>query len=74
MVPPEKLLRFDPDEWPAAEWWQSAEMWGDACMAWVKAYPNGPLGTALDVMRERHLLYQAHRRAEWEASQGGHAS
>ena len=74
MVPPEKLLRFDPDEWPADQWWQSAELSGDACMAWVKAYPGSELGTALDVMRAKHLLYQAHRRSEWEAGLNGQAS
>lgn len=74
MAPPPQLLRFDPDEWPAAEWWQSAELWGDACTAWVKGYPGGPLGTALDVFRAKHLLYEAHRRSKWEAGLNGHAS
>jgi hypothetical protein len=69
-APPEKLLRFDPNEWPAEQWWQSAEEWGAACMAWVKAHPGSPLGSALDVLREKHRLYEEHRRAEWEASLG----
>ena len=43
-VPPEKLLRFDPDEWPAGEWWQSLELWGQARMEWVKAHPGSPVG------------------------------
>ena len=63
-VPPERLLRFDPDEWPAGEWWQSCELWGQACMEWVKAYPGSPLGTALDVLREKHRLYEEHRRSQ----------
>jgi hypothetical protein len=67
------LLRFDPDEWPAAEWWQSLESWGDACMIWIKAHP-GSLGTALDVLRAKHRLHEAHRRSEWEASLNGRAS
>jgi hypothetical protein len=73
-VPPEKLLRFDPDEWPAGEWWQSCELWGQACMAWAKANPGSPLGSALDVLREKHRLYEAHRRSEWEAGLNGRAS
>jgi hypothetical protein len=74
VVPPPKLLTFDPDEWPADQWWQSAESWGDACMAFVKKHPNTPLGTALDVLRAKHLLYEAHRRSEWEAGLNGRAS
>jgi hypothetical protein len=73
-APPEKLLRFDPNEWPAEQWWQSAEEWGAACMAWVKAHPGSPLGSALDVLREKHRLYEERRRSEWEAGLGGYAS
>ena len=73
-APPEKLLRFDPDEWPAGEWWQSCELWGAACMAWVKAHPGSELGSALNVLREKHRLYEARRRAEWEAGLNGAAS
>jgi hypothetical protein len=74
LAPPPQLLEFDPDEWPADQWWKSCESWGDACMAFVKQHPNSPLGTALDVMRKKHHLYQVHRRSEWEASLGGRAS
>jgi len=28
VVPPPELLSFDPDEWPAEQWWQSCELWG----------------------------------------------
>ena len=69
-APPEKLLRFDPDEWPAEQWWQSCELYGRACMKWVKTHPGSPLGTALDVLQEQHRLFEAHRRLEWEASLG----
>jgi hypothetical protein len=51
-VPPEKLMRFDPEEWPAGEWWQSCELWGQACMAFVKRHPGTELGSALDVLQE----------------------
>jgi hypothetical protein len=67
VAPPPELLIFDPDEWPAAEWWQSLELWGDARMVWVKAHP-GSLGTALDVLREKRRLREAHRRSEWETA------
>jgi hypothetical protein len=66
-VPPERLLRFDPDEWPAGEWWQSCELWYRACMAWVKAHPGSSLGSALAVLRERRRLYEAHWREQREA-------
>ena len=72
-TPPE-LLSFDPDEWPAGEWWQSLQLWGDARMAFVKAHPGSELGSALDVLREKHRLYEAHRRSEWEAGLNGAAS
>ena len=73
-VPPPELLCFDPDEWPAGEWWQSCGLWGRARMAWVKAHPGSPLGTALDVLREKRRLNEAHRRSEWEAGLNGRAS
>jgi hypothetical protein len=73
-VPPEKLLRFDPDEWPAAEWWQSLELWGQARMAFVKAHPGSALGSALDVLREQRRLHEARRRSVWEAGLNGRAS
>jgi hypothetical protein len=66
-VPPEKLLRFDPDEWPAGEWRQSCELWSRACMAWVKAHPGAPLGSALDVLREKRRLSDARRHSQHEA-------
>jgi hypothetical protein len=73
-VPPEKLLCFDPDEWPSAEWWQSLEWWSAVRMAFVKANPGTALGTALDVLREQHRMHEAHRRSEWEAGLNGEAS
>jgi hypothetical protein len=73
-VPPEKLLRFDPDDWPAVGWWQSCELWSRACMAWVKAHPGSSLGSSLDVLREQQRLSDARRRSQWEASLNGSAS
>ncbi len=73
-APPPELVSFDPDEWPAGEWCQSLELWGHARMGWVKAHPGSPLGTALDVLREKRCLSEAHRRSEWEAGLGGRAS
>ena len=67
-VPPNKLLRFDPDEWPAGEWWQSCELWGQACMKFVKQHPGSEIGTAVDVLRVQHRLFEARRRSEWEAA------
>jgi hypothetical protein len=69
VAPPPELLSFDPGEWTADQWWQSVELWGRARMAWVKKHPNTrtEIGTALDVLQEQHRLYEAHRRAEWEA-------
>jgi hypothetical protein len=66
-VPPPELLVFDPDEWPAEEWWQALELWGDARMKWVKTHPSSPLGTALDVLREKRRLHEARRRSEFVA-------
>jgi hypothetical protein len=74
VAPPPELLSFDPDEWPAGEWWQSCELWGAARMAFVKAHPDSALGSALDVLREQHRLFEAHRRSEWEAGLNGRAS
>jgi hypothetical protein len=74
VAPPPELLQFDPDEWPAGEWWQSCELWGRACMAFVKAHPGSELGSALDVLREQRRLYEARRRSEWEAGLNGCAS
>ena len=73
-APPPELLRFDPDEWPAGEWWQSCELWGRGCMEFVKQHPGSELGSALDVLREKHRLYGAHRRLVWEAGLNGGAS
>jgi len=73
-VPPENLLRFDPVEWPAGDWWQSCELWYRACMAWVKAHPGSSLGSALDVLREQHRLHEARRREQWKAGPNGRAS
>jgi hypothetical protein len=74
VAPPPELMIFNPDEWPAEEWWQSCELWGRARMAFVKAHPGSELGSALDVLREQHRLYEAHRRSEWEATLNGRAS
>jgi hypothetical protein len=65
-VPPPELLQFDPDEWPAEQWWQSADAWGHARMQWVKTHPNTAVGTKLDVLREQRRLFDEHRQAKWE--------
>ena len=64
VAPPPELVSFDPDEWPAGEWWQSLELWGQARMEWVKAHPGSPVGTALDVLREKRRLSEARRRSQ----------
>jgi hypothetical protein len=71
VAPPPELLVFDPDEWPAEQWWQSCELWGEACMKWVKAHPGTEVGSPLTVLRAKHRLYETHRRMEWEAGLGG---
>jgi hypothetical protein len=71
VAPPPELVIFNPDEWPAEEWWQSCELWGRACMEFVKAHPGTELGSALDVLREQRRLYEARRRSEWEAVLNG---
>jgi hypothetical protein len=43
-------------------------------MAFVKAHPGSELGSALDVLREQHRLYEARRRSEWVAGLNGYAS
>jgi hypothetical protein len=70
-APPPELMFFTPDEWPADEWWQSLQLWGDARMEFVKAHPGSMLGTALDVLREKRRIREEHQRAKWEASLGG---
>ena len=74
VAPPPELVIFNPDEWPAGEWWQSCELWGRARMEFVKAHPGSELGSALDVLREQRRLYEARRRSEWEAGLNGCAS
>jgi hypothetical protein len=74
VVPPPELLSFDPDEWPAEQWWQSCELWGAARMAFVKQHPGSELGSPLTVLREKHRLYEERRRSLWEAGLGGAAS
>ena len=69
-APPPELLQFNPDEWPAEQWWQSADAWGQARMQWVKQHPNTAVGTRLDVLREQHRLFDEHRQAKWAASLG----
>jgi hypothetical protein len=64
VAPPPELLSFDPDEWPAEQWWQSCELWGRACMAFVKQHPGTELGSALDVLREKRRLSEARRRSQ----------
>ena len=61
VAPPPELVSFDPSEWPAEEWWQSLALWGHARVEWVKAHRDSPLGTALDVLREKRCLSDAHR-------------
>ena len=68
VAPPPELVIFNPGDWPAGEWWQSCELWGRACMEWVKVHPGSLLGTALDVLRAKRRLYEARRRSVWEAS------
>jgi hypothetical protein len=67
VAPPPGLVSFDADEWPAGEWWQSLELWGQARLEWVKAHPGSPLGSALDVLREKRRLREAHWREQREA-------
>ena len=75
VAPPPELLVFDPEEWPADQWWQSCELWGRACMAFVKRHGSSTeLGSALDVLREQHRLHETHRRLEREAGLNGRAS
>ena len=74
VAPPPELLVFDPDEWPAEKWWQSADEWGRARMAVVKRHPGTELAYPLTVQREQHRLFEAHRRLEWEAGLNGRAS
>jgi hypothetical protein len=74
VAPPPELLLFDPDEWPAEEWWQSCELWGTACVAFVKAHPGSELGSPLTVLRAKHRLYEERRRSLWEAALNGYAS
>ena len=68
VAPPPELLTFQVEEWPATEWWQSCELWGQACMDWVKTHPGTPLGTALDVLRAKRRLYEEHRSSQLVAS------
>jgi hypothetical protein len=68
VVPPPELMIFDPSEWPAEQWWQSCELWGRARMAFVKQHPGTEIGTALDVLRVQHRLFEARRRSEWQAA------
>jgi hypothetical protein len=72
--PPPELLVFDPDEWPAEQWWQSLELWTAARREFVKQHPGSALGNMLTVLRENRRLSDAHRRLEWEAGLGGYAS
>jgi hypothetical protein len=67
-VPPPELLSFDPEAWPADQWWQSLELWGAARMAWVRAHPGSEIGSALTVLREQRRLREERRRLEWQAS------
>ena len=68
VAPPPELMIFDPSEWPAGEWWQSCELWGRARMKFVKQHPGSEIGTALDVLKVQHCLFEARRRSEWEAA------
>ena len=61
VAPPPELLSFDPDEWPAGEWWQSCELWGAARMAFVKAHPDSALGSVLEQMRFERRVRELRR-------------
>jgi hypothetical protein len=74
VAPPLELVSFDPDEWPAAEWWQSFELWSAARREFVKQHPDSVLGNMLAVLREHRRVCDARRRSEWEASLNGRAS
>jgi hypothetical protein len=74
VVPPPELLAFDPDEWPADEWWQSLELWTAARREFVKQHPGSALGNMLAVLRENRRLSDAYGRSVWEARFNGRAS
>lgn len=67
VAPPAELLQFDPDDWPAEQWWQSLELWSRACMKFVKQHPGTALGNALDVLREQRRVGDARRREQGRA-------
>ena len=60
VAPPTELMIFDPGEWPAGEWWQSFELWGQARLEFVREHKGTALGTALDVLREHRRIRQEH--------------
>jgi hypothetical protein len=43
-------------------------------MKWVKQHPGTEVGSALDVLRAKHRMYETHRRLEREAGLNGGAS
>ena len=68
VVPPIELLHFDPNQWPAREWWQSLELWGDARMEFVRRHPGTELGDALDVLKECRRIREQHWRSQMDES------
>ena len=66
VAPPPELVSFDPDEWPAGEWWQSLELWGQARLEFVRQHKSTQLGTALDVLREHRRIREEH--LDWKVS------
>jgi hypothetical protein len=48
VMPPPELFLFRPEDWPGQD---SFEAWRAARREWVKAHPDSPLGTMLDLLR-----------------------
>ena len=67
VAPPAELLHFTASDWPADEWWQSFELWGQARLEFVREHKGTALGTALDVLREHRRIREARWREQREA-------